>query len=147
MSKIIALFIFSLVCSGLKAQESLQIQSSTNGGIEGNLIKASVRKDTLTLQLKITVGAETQKLQFDFMDVYYISLNDGKKYYPIKDPQGQAIAGPKYDEENAGRFWEDLEPGQQRILWLKFPAPSSRTKMIDVFFPDFLPFKSIPLTR
>lgn len=147
MSRFFFLIFTVLSCAGLLAQEALDVQPSSNGAMEGSLIKAKVRKNVLTIQIKVKAGTQKTSLKFYYEAAYYTDLNENKKYFPLKDAEGQLIVGPKYDAGHGGRFWEDLEPGQQRIIWIKFPAPPEDTKTIDVFLPDFLPFEDIAITR
>jgi hypothetical protein len=147
MSRFFFLIFTILSCTGVLAQEALDVQPSSSGTMEGSLIKAKVRKNVLTIQIKVKAGDQKASLKFNFEAAYYTDLNENKKYFPLKDAEGQMIAGPKYDLSHGGRFWEDLEPGQQRIIWIKFPGPAEDTSAVDVFLPGFLPFEDISITR
>jgi len=132
----------------VSAAKVIQEQPSTDGNMEASLISAAVRGEVLTVKviLKNTSGKKATPMFF-FKDVYYTDLKDKKKYFALKDAEGQYIAGPRYDGSNGGRFWFDIGPDGKKIIWVKFPAPPQTTESVDIFLPGILPFEAVPLRK
>jgi len=130
------------------AQEAIQTQTSSDGKTEAAIIGAKVRKEILTIKIEIkNISDKNEKIKFRYANIYLTDLNQKKKYFILKDTEGQYIAGPKSDSNSGGRFWETLPVGDKRTVWLKFPAPPETTKNVDLFLPKILPFEDVPLKR
>ena len=129
-------------------EEVIQVQPSSDGNVEASLFSAKVRKDVLTIKTKFkNVSDERASIRIDYRDVYYADVDKEKKYFALKDSEGQFIAGPKYDMKDGGRFWYKVPAGKTKILWIKFPAPAADTATIDIFLPTFLPFEEVAFQK
>jgi len=129
-------------------QEVIQVQSSTDGNFEASLFSVKIRKNVLTLKAKLkNVSDGRVSLRIDYRDVYYMDVDKEKKYFALKDADGQYIAGPKSDKSEGGRFWYRIPGGKTKIMWIKFPAPAGDTKTIDIFLPAFLPFEEVAIPK
>ncbi len=130
------------------AADPIQVQLSTDGNLEASLIGVKIRSEVLTVKVIIQNTSDRKvTCRFEFRQVYYTDLKERKKYFGLKDSKGAYIAGPKFDTAVGGRFWFKLQPGEKRIMWVKFPAPPPTTESIDLFIPGFLPFEDVPLGR
>jgi len=69
--------------------------------------------------------------------VYYTDPAENKKYSGLKDSAGEWIA--QGDSKN-------YEPGQQQVIWMKFPAPPPASTKITFVFPGFPPFEDLPVS-
>ena len=143
--KIMVLAIGAFLSISGYAMEVMQTQPSSDGNLESSLLSAKVRREVLTVKIKfknISSKEINKRFQYDF--VYYSDLDEKKKYFVLKDSEGQYIAGPI----NKYRYFTcDLQPDEQRIIWMKFPAPPTTTKSIDIFIPEIMPFEEIQITR
>ncbi len=140
-------FVFAFVCLAW-AMEPLQTQLSSDGNIEGALLRCSIRDGVLTLQVSFkNLAQQNVEPSFPFADVYYTDIKEKKKYYPLRDSEGRVLAGPAHDWIGGGNFEQWIEPGAKRIFWIKFPAPPDTTDSIDIYIPNMLPFEGVKITR
>lgn len=154
MSRFFRLSMMVLVCismpwvSPCAAGEQAQVQPSTDGKLEGTLLQAKVRRDVLTVKIKVVnVSSSTVEPEFGYQDVYFTDIDEQKKYFALKDENGRYIAGPQHDDWGGGAFKERIGAGEQQIVWVKFPAPPETSTAIDVFIPGMLPFEEVEITR
>jgi len=139
----IAAFAFGLFA----AADVIQTQESDIWeGLEADLTKISIRNDILTLRFKIrNTGDDSQTVEFYFKDCYVIDPTNQKKYFPLKDSEGQYIAGPKEKEWEGGRYHFSIGSGSSSGFWVKFPVPADNPEAIDINIPGFFPFEEVPL--
>jgi len=131
----------------IAAGDVIQTQESdTLEGIVADLTKISAKNDVLTLRFKFrNEGGESQKLEFYFKDCYIVDESNQKKYFPLKDSEGQFIGGPKEKDWEGGRFSFIVETGGFKGFWIKCPVPSDHPETIAVSIPGFFPFEDISL--
>ena len=75
--------------------------------------------------------------QFSWSDVYFTEASENKKYFGLKDSAGGWIG----QGEN-----KNYTPGQQQVMWLKFPAPPETSTKITFVFPGFAPFEDLTIS-
>jgi hypothetical protein len=74
---------------------------------------------------------------FEWDEYYYIDPAGNKKYnYLTLD--GKRIMDP---------WWGSLPPGEQRVIWVKYPAPPPTSKRISLHIPKFMPFEDVPVSE
>jgi hypothetical protein len=136
-----------LVFGFLAAAEVIQTQESDSwDGIELDLTSLKVRDNILTLRFKFrNTGDQGQIVQFHYKDCYIVDEKNQKKYFLLKDTDGQFIGGPKDKEWEGGRFRFDIGPGKTKGMWMKFPEPTDNPESISIFIPGVFPFEEIPL--
>jgi len=139
--------IAALLLGFLTAADVIQTQESDIwGGVEADLTKISTRNDILTLRFKIrNTGNDSQRVEFYFKDCYIIDPTNQKKYFPLKDSEGQYIAGPKEKDWEGGRYKFRIDSGSSSGFWVKFPVPTENPEEIDIHIPGFFPFEEVPL--
>lgn len=71
--------------------------------------------------------------------LYYIDPAENKKYLPLTNSQDNRILDVAYDVT--------LQPGQQRLNWVRFPAPPPGSAKISVTIPNFVPFEDTPVAQ
>ena len=83
-------------------------------------------------------GSKPKVIYFnpDWRQLYYIDPAENKKYQFLTDSAGNEIR-----EVFAG----NIEAGQQRVNWAKFPAPPATSMKISIAIPKFPPFEDIPV--
>jgi len=115
-------------------------------GLEADLTRISSRNDILTLRFKIrNNGNESRVAEFYFKDCYIIDPTSQKKYFPLKDSEGQFIGGPKEKDWEGGRYHCLIEMGSSAGFWVKFPVPTDNPEAIDITIPGFFPFEEVSL--
>lgn len=139
---------FSLLCvlspGPLVAADAIQTQSGTEGEVEVDVVKASVKEGTLTIQLAYrNNGAEPAKFNFEAKDVYYIDEKEKKKYHVLKDNKETYIASPIRSKDTV---LFEVKPKGKMISWYKFPAPASGATKINLVLPNVLPFEDLPIS-
>lgn len=139
--------LFIVGCGLISAADVVQTQESDIWeGVEADLTKISIRDNILTLRFKIrNTGNSSKTVEFYYKDCYLIDTTNQKKYFPLKDSEGQYIAGPKEKEWEGGRFRINLSPDSSAGFWIKLPVPTENPDEIDVFIPGFFPFEAISL--
>jgi hypothetical protein len=140
--------ILLLVGAGyLIAAEVIQTQESeVLEGVEADLTRLSIRNDVLTLRFKIRNSfSKTRTVEFYFKDCYIIDAANQKKYFPLKDSEGQFVGGPKEKEWEGGRFRVSIDSGSSAGFWMKFPVPADEADTLDISIPGFFPYEEISL--
>ncbi|NLI80379.1 MAG: OmpA family protein [Deltaproteobacteria bacterium] len=128
----------------LYSQDQAPVQASADGKLTATVSEASVRGEALTLKISLANESQTTvEPELPFLQFYYVDFHNHRKYEALKDDQGQYQAGPQTYPWSGGTFKERLKPGEQRLLWIKFPAPPKETKAITVFLPGFLPLEEV----
>lgn len=75
---------------------------------------------------------------FGWDELYFIDPAENKKYQFLTDSGGNRILDV---------FHGNLEPGQQRLNWAKFPAPPASSTKISISLPKFRPFDDVPISQ
>jgi len=129
------------------AADVIQTQDSdTWDGIAADLTQLSIKNDVLTLRFKIrNEGSDSPRIEFLFRDCYIVDESNQKKYFLLKDAEGQYIAGPKEKEWDGGRFSYIVEPEKTKGLWMKLPVPTDNPDTISISIPGFFPFEEVSL--
>jgi len=73
---------------------------------------------------------------------YLVDEENGTKYFALTDKEGQLLA----TEDEYDGIYENLDPGETKRFWAKFPAPPPAVKSINVVFTKADPFESIAIT-
>lgn len=133
--------------AALLATDVVQTQESDRwDGIEVDLTKLSIRNNIITLRFKIrNTGEKRRDIEFYYKDCYLIDEANQKKYYVLKDSEGQFIGGPKDKEWEGGRFSTPVPALESNGLWMKFPLPTDDPESISISLPGFFPFEEIVL--
>ena len=153
MKKSISVSILTLLCAILFpltvcAMETIQTQPSSDGNFEASLFGVKVRGNVLTIKLKMkNVAAKSVKSHFYYNEVYFTDIKEKKKYFALKDSEGNYIAGPRDRDSNGGAVERYIGTDEQVIVWVKFPAPPETSDTIDIIVPGILPFEEIKLNR
>jgi hypothetical protein len=125
------------------AAAPLASQETNWPGVTADLTEFRRKGNTLTVKVRLTAGAEKSRFEVDYGEVYLMDTSAGKKYELLKDDKGAYIAAT-----NPGwpaKTWGDIEPGQSRTLWMKFPAPPAEVKAITLSLPSMAPFEDVAI--
>jgi hypothetical protein len=85
----------------------------------------------------VNTGTKVIGYDFSWDDIYYIDPVGNKKSNFL------TIDGKRIlDMWNGG-----LPPGEQRVMWAKYPAPPPTSKRISLNVPKFAPFEDVPVSE
>ncbi len=143
-------FLFIVSSIALAQQAPIQSQPSSDGNLELALTEVKQKNEVVTVKAVLkNISSASQKVVICYQDAYFIDPKENKKYMSLKDSEDASIAGPVDNAYycKSGRLDRELAPGQQAILWVKFPAPASGASDIDISFPNFMPFESAPIQK
>jgi hypothetical protein len=85
----------------------------------------------------INTGTKPIGYDFGWDDIYYIDPAGNKKYNNLN------IDGKRILD----MWWGTLQPGEQRVMWAKYPAPPPTSKHISLNVPKFAPFEDVPVAE
>jgi hypothetical protein len=83
-------------------------------------------------------AAKPIRYDFGWNELFFIDPAENKRYQFLTDSGGNRILDVWYG---------DLEPGQQRVNWAKFPAPPPGSTKISLSLPKFPPFEDVPVSQ
>ena len=86
----------------------------------------------------VASSPKTIAYTYHYPELYYTDPAENKKYGFLSDSQQNRLMQVWYG---------NLEAGQQRGNWAKFPAPPATSKKITVHIPHFPPFEDIPVAE
>jgi hypothetical protein len=140
--------IILFLCAGVFSQEAVQVQPSFDGTLLASLTQAKVREQVFAVKLTLkNVSTRALEPEIPFKDFYVTNIKDMKKYFPLKDSQGNFLAGPKARAWQGGVFKNKIQPGELRTIWVDFPVPPGAAKTLDLFVPGLLPFEGVKISR
>ncbi len=84
--------------------------------------------------------------QFEADKIVLVDVKSKKKHLPIKDANGQFVAGPIGDSIGGGRIYVRLHPGQEGVAWVYFDAIPAGT-VVSVEAPKMFPFEDVAVTE
>ncbi len=142
-SVLVVIFAAGLIFAG----EVIQTQeSSLWDGVEVDLLSVKVKNNIITVKIKFrNEGEERQKVSAYFESCYIMDETNQKKYFVLKDSDGQYIAGPKEGGHKGGYFEFTIEPSKSKGVWMKFPAPENSPETISLSIPGVFPFEEVDL--
>ena len=88
---------------------------------------------------------EVESSRFTVGQMMLVDAKSKKKYFPIKDANGEFIGGPLGDTLDGGRVLVTLPPGRPAVLWAYFDAIPPGT-VVSVEVPQMFPFDDVVVT-
>lgn len=85
----------------------------------------------------VNTGAKPISYDFGWDDIYYIDPAGNKKFNNL------TIDGKKILD----MWWGTLQPGEQHMMWAKYPAPPPTSKRVSLNVPKFAPFEDAPVSE
>lgn len=148
---LVAAVLFCFLCllgSASLAQDVIQSQDTNFPDVTAHLRGLKSRQDVLTLKFRSkNEGKDNQRIGFLIQDSYLIDVANKKKYFPLKDADGNYLAGPLHSKERGGKYESWLRKGASANFWIKFPVPVGNPETISVVIPGVLPFEHVPLKK
>jgi hypothetical protein len=74
---------------------------------------------------------------WSWTDLYYTDPAENKKYGFLSDTEGNRLLDV---------YSGDVQPGQERDNWSKFPAPPATSTKVTIYIPKFPPFEDTPIS-
>jgi hypothetical protein len=85
----------------------------------------------------VNTGAKPISYDFGWDDIYYIDPAGNKKFNNL------TIDGKRILD----MWWGTLQPGEQHMMWAKYPAPPTTSKRVSLNVPKFAPFEDAPVSE
>ena len=85
----------------------------------------------------VNTGTKAVSYDYGWDDIYYIDPAGNKKYSYL------TLDGKRILDMWSG----SLPPGEQRVMWAKYPAPPPTSKRISLNIPKFTPFEDVPVSE
>jgi hypothetical protein len=144
----VSVAVILFLCAGVFSQEPVPVQPSVDGTWEASLAQAKVREQVFAVRLTLkNVSNRDIEPEIPFQDLHVTNIRDGKKYFPLKDSQGNFLAGPQARAWPGGVFRNKIQPGEVRTIWVDFPPPPDSANTVDLFVPGLLPFEGVKVSR
>lgn len=115
------------------------VQYSNDPSLRCDLLEVKrVSGSALLARWRLTnTGTKAVSYDFSWDDIYYIDPAGNKKYSNL------TIDGKRILD----MWWGTLLPGEQRVMWAKYPAPPATSKRISLNIPKFAPFEDIAVSE
>lgn len=123
---------------------ALSSQETNWSGVTAEVTEFRRKGNTLTAKVRFrNSGSETMEPDIRLKDSYLMDANAGKKYEVLKDEKGTYIGAlrPGYTD----RWYENVKPGGQATMWMKFPAPPPEVRAVTLQLPGVPPFEDVPI--
>lgn len=122
----------------------LASQETNWSGVVAEVTEFLRKGNTLTAKVRLrnTAGADVRS-EIKFDEVYLMDAGNARKYEALRDEQGRYIASLRSGWND--RWYDDLAPGQQHLLWMKFPAPPPEVTAITLQLPGMPPFEDLAI--
>jgi hypothetical protein len=113
-------------------------------GIVVELTEFRRKGNTLTARVRLkNGGSETPRPEIVYREAYLLDTGAGKKYEALKDEKGNYIAA--LHSGYSDKWFDEIAPGQQRMIWIKFPAPPPDVKSVTLQIPGAPPLEDVPI--
>lgn len=116
-----------LLCAGIFfCGEVIQTQESDSWeGIEVDLTSLKIKNNIVTVKFKFrNTGSDHQRGEFKFNECYIMDEMNQKKYYALKDSDGNYVGGPMSSYIGGGIYKFEFQGRKTKSLWIKFPEPT-----------------------
>jgi outer membrane protein OmpA-like peptidoglycan-associated protein len=117
-------------------------------GVAAEVIELRQAGGVLRLAVRFTnSGTDTANSErFTAGRIVLVDAKSKKKHLPLKDADGEWVAGPIGDDIDGGRIVLKIPPKQSTILWAYFePVPAGSLMAVNV--PQAFPFDATPVTE
>lgn len=117
-------------------------------GVTAEVIELRQSGGVLRLAVRFTnSGVKTaEPSRFSAERIVLVDVKSKKKYFPLKDANGQYLAGPIGDWIDGGRIRLIVPAGQPNVLWAYFEPVAAGTAL-NVELPLMFPFEQVPVTE
>ncbi len=144
----VALFVLVLATALPLQAANLASAPMNVDGLVLDLLSLDRRGSVLTVKVAVRNEGKKQqrvmlKLRGSDATSYIVDEENGTKYFALTDKEGHLLA----TEDEYSGIWEEIDPGETKRFWAKFPAPPPAVKSVNVLFTDTEPFEGIAITE
>lgn len=140
----LAVFAVLLPAGPAPAQTPPLATQDTNDGLVAEVTEFKRRGNTLTAKVRYrNPGAEGVTMDVEYGKSYVLDAAGGRKYEVLRDDAKNYIAA--IASGYTDRFWGTIEPGEQKLVWMKFPAPPPEVKVATLQVDEAPPFDDLPI--
>jgi hypothetical protein len=113
-------------------------------GIVAEVTEFRRKGNTLTAKVRFrNQGTVESQPDIYYSQCYLMDAAAGKKYEVLKDQNTNYIAGLRSGYTD--RWYENIPPGGDMLIWMKFPAPPATVKAITLQLPGVPPFDDLAI--
>ena len=140
-----ALLLIACRVASAQTPPAIASQETNWNGVTAEVTEFKRKGNTLTAKVRLKNGGGAKVTpHVDQRKSYVLDANAGKKYEVLKDEGGAYIAS--LTGSSPDLFAEEISPGQQKTVWMKFPAPPATTKAATLHIDGVPPFEDVPIT-
>jgi hypothetical protein len=122
----------------------LAAQETNWEGIVAEVTEFRRKGNTLTARVRFrNQGSARVEPDFYYSQTYLLDTAAGKKYEVLKDEQGRYIAALRSGYSD--RWYDYIEAGQAKTVWMKFPAPPAEVGTATLQIPQIPPFEDLAI--
>jgi hypothetical protein len=113
-------------------------------GVVAEVTEFRRKGNTLTAKVRLRNGGTAMaEPDVHYAQCYLMDAAAGKKYEVLKDEQHQYIAALRsgYPDRN----YERIDPGEELLIWMKFPAPPATVKALTLQVEGVPPFDDLAI--
>jgi len=130
--------------SAAPAAGALAHEETKGSGVSAEVTEFRRKGNTLTAQVRFrNRGTADAEPDIKYEEVYLMDAGAGKKYSVLKDENGAYIAGLRQGWKD--RWYHKVPPGQDMVIWAKFPAPPPEVKAVTLQLPGVPPFDDLAI--
>lgn len=123
---------------------ALASQETRWNGVTAEVTEFRRKGNTLTAKVRFrNNGTEKAEPDIRLGEAYLMDASAGKKYEVLKDENNTYIAA--LHSGYGDRWYTDLKPGEQAMIWMKFPSPPAEVKAVTLQLPGVPPFEDVPI--
>jgi outer membrane protein OmpA-like peptidoglycan-associated protein len=140
------LFAGLIILSVPTAADPVQTEIS---GVTAELLDLRQTNGVLRLAVRYANTTDAVVRFSDPVSYGAIALVDAKtkqKHFALKDADGKFLGGPISDWNGGGRWWPNLSPHGEAVVWLYF-EPVAPGSVVSVSVPKAFPFDDVPVSE
>ena len=117
-------------------------------GVTAELLELRQSGGVLRLAVRFTNSESktAEASRFSPERMVLVDVKSKKKYFPLKDANGQYLAGPLGDWIDGGRIRLAIPAGQPNVMWAYF-EPLGVGTVVNVELPLMFPFENVAVTE
>ena len=127
---------------------SAQPAETELAGVTAEVVELRQNAGVLRLAVRfVNSGDKTADFRrYEADRIVLVDVKSKRKHLPIKDANGNFVAGPIGDFIGGGRITAKLPPKQPTVVWAYFEPVAPGTVM-NVEMPQMFPFENVPVTE
>lgn len=141
----------ALTPTAAAAAAALASAESNQAGVTVDLMTLERKGSVLSVKWAVrnagnAAVAVSFQLAGDKVTTYLVDEENGTKYFVLTDKEGHVLASEHDWTGSSYGISDQLQPGETRRYWAKFPAPPPAVKAITVMFTEADPLEGVTIT-